>query len=370
MKGFLQKNYSTFLKAAIITSVLSILLSNASFVIIKPIHVSTPVYYVINSVGFIVCWLVLSFFIYKFPIYKVLGVFGLLVVVIIVENFIDIPFSFITIPALVLFWLGMTYFIVPEFFKKYKVAILSIYGIILCYFFVLRMLPNYVEDHHQNFLYFILIPIPFFAALWIYEQWRWLNTLQNDKAKAELASLKSQVNPHFFFNTLNNLYGLVIEKSEKAPEVVLKLSDMMRYTIYEGKKDAVLLKNEINYLKNYIELHKIRYHKNVVITYKHDVKEGIKIAPLLFIILLENAFKHGVEKIQENAFIHLQMQSKGNQLLCTIENNFDASALSDTNGIGLENLKKRLEYSYPNAHELTIEKTATVYKVHLNLTIL
>lgn len=355
------------MKAAIVTAVLSILLYNASFVVIKSVYVSTPVYYVINTLSCIFCWLVVSFLLYKFSTYKVLSVLGLLVVIIVVESFITIPFSFITMPLLVLFWLGMVYFIVPEFFKKYKVAIFSIYGIVLCYFLVFRMLPNYVEDHHQNFLNFVLIPIPFFAILWMYEQWRWLQTLQNDKAKAELASLKSQVNPHFFFNTLNNLYGLVVEKSEKAPEVVLKLSDMMRYTIYQGKEDLVSLKDEITYLESYIELHKIRYHKNVAITFTHTVEPTVKVAPLLFIILLENAFKHGVERIRENAFIHLHMETKGSQLLCTIENNFDKSAISDTNGIGLENLKKRLAYSYPNKHELSITEKEATYKVHLNL---
>ena len=257
MIPFLQKNYGAFIKGAIVTIGLSIMLSNASFIIIKPAYVSTPVYFAIHIVSFIFCWLVLSFSILKFPPYKSAIVIGLLVAIIIIENFIDIPFNFVTIPLLILFWLGVAYLIAPEFFRKYKIAILSVYGIILSYFFIFRMLPNYIEDHHQNFLNFVVIPIPIFIGLWMYEQWRWLKTLKVDKAKAELSSLKSQINPHFFFNTLNNLYGLVIEKSEKAPEVVLKLSDMMRYTIYEGKKDFVLVKDEIRYLENYIELHKI-----------------------------------------------------------------------------------------------------------------
>ena len=367
MNSFLQRNYTAVIKGGIITLGLAIMLSKASFVIIKPEYVSTPIYFAINIFSFIFCWLVLSFLILKFPIYKIAIVVGLLVVIMIIENLIDIPFSLITIPLLILFWLGVVYLIVPEFFKKYKIAILSIYGVILAYFFIFRMLPNYIENHHQNFLYFIVVPIPIFASLWVYEQWRWLKTLKEDKAKAELAALKSQINPHFFFNTLNNLYGLVIEKSEKAPEVVLKLSDMMRYTIYEGKEDVVLLKDEISYLKNYIELHRIRYQKKVDLLFTHDVEQGLKVAPLLFIILLENAFKHGVEKMRKDAFIHLQMQSKGKQLFFTIENSFDTLASNHTTGIGLENLKKRLEYSYPNRHELIIDKKEATYKVHLNL---
>ncbi|MDO6744920.1 histidine kinase [Tenacibaculum soleae] len=95
---------------------------------------------------------------------------------------------------------------------------------------------------------------------WIFQQWKWF---KNKKTKAELALLKSQINPHFFFNTLNNLYGLTVEKYDDAPDVLIRLSDMMRYTIYMGKEDLVPLKDEIEYLQNYIELHKIRYQKKV-----------------------------------------------------------------------------------------------------------
>ena len=97
-----------------------------------------------------------------------------------------------------------------------------------------------------------------------------------EKGKAELELLKSQINPHFLFNTLNNLYGLIVEKSDEAPEVVLKLSDMLRYTIYEGKEEFVFLKNEIVYLENYIALHKIRYQKNVDIFFNHKTEKDLK----------------------------------------------------------------------------------------------
>ena len=123
------------------------------------------------------------------------------------------------------------------------------------------------------------------------KQIKFILTLKNEKAKAELALLKSQINPHFLFNSLNNLYGLTIEKSDDAPTVVLKLSDMLRYTIYEGQENIVPLKEEVNYLQNYIELHKIRHQKSVDIVFDYEIDESIRVAPLLFIILLENAFK-------------------------------------------------------------------------------
>jgi len=299
---------------------------------------------------------------------KTFAILGLLIVMLVIPHYTGIWDNPFAIPILILFWLGIAYVVLPEFFKKYRIAIFSVYGLVIAYnFFFFTSTPVHVQNDRLYLTNFMLMPIPVFTGLWVYEQWRWLKNLQADKGKAELALLKSQINPHFFFNTLNNLYGLVVEKSEQAPEVVLKLSDMMRYTIYEGKEDVVLLKDEISYLENYIELHKIRYQKNVEILFTHDVQEGVEVAPLLFIILLENAFKHGVEKIRENAFIHLRMKSQGKQLFFTIENNFDKSVPNHISGIGLENLKKRLDYLYPDKYELTVEKKEAVYKVQLNL---
>lgn len=129
----------------------------------------------------------------------------------------------------------------------------------------------------------------------------------------------------------------------------------------------MLIKDEISYLENYIELHRIRYQKKVEITFTHNVQDDLKIAPLLFIILLENAFKHGIERIRKNAFIHLKIESQGKQVLFTIENNFDELVSNRTHGIGLENLKKRLKYLYPNKFDLIVEEKESIYKVQLNL---
>ncbi len=371
MNSFFQKYYTALIKGGIITIFLAIVLVITGLIISNHADAATPLFIFISVLSFIFCWIVLSFLIHKFRVYKILAVLALLVVMLVIPHYTGIWDNPITIPLLILFWLGVAYIVLPEFFKKYRVAILSVYGLVIAYnFFFFNKTPGQVENHRLILVNFMFIPIPVFAGLWLFEQWRWLKTLQADKGKAELALLKSQINPHFFFNTLNNLYGLVVEKSEQAPEVVLKLSDMMRYTIYEGKEDVVLLKDEISYLENYIELHKIRYQKKVEILFTHDVREGLKVAPLLFIILLENAFKHGVEKMSDNAFIHLRMQSQEKQLFFTIENSFDKSASNLNNGIGLENLKKRLDYLYPNKYELIVEEKDSIYKVRLNLELL
>jgi len=222
-----------------------------------------------------------------------------------------------------------------------------------------------IKEEFPFFIFFI--PIPILFSLWIFEQWKWLQNLKAEKLETELSLLKAQINPHFFFNTLNNLYALTIKNSEKAPEVILKLSDMMRYTIYEGEKESVKLQDEIEYLKNYIELHKIRYKKTVEITFNHDVDTSLTIAPLLFIILLENAFKHGIDSLSENAFVTIDLYEEDKFIYFIIENNFDPKEKSESGGIGLKNLKRRLSLLYKDNHELKVDITNNSYKTTLKI---
>ena len=203
---------------------------------------------------------------------------------------------------------------------------------------------------------------------WVIGQWKLVKQLQNERTDAELMHLKSQVNPHFLFNTLNNLYGLSLEKSDETPGLILKLSDMLRYTIYQGKKDQVLLKDEINYLNNFIELQQIRYHKPVNITFAHEIADDtLAISPLLLLILVENAYKHGVEKLTDEAFIIIKLEAKEQSMIFEIENNFDGSEQSCHTGIGLQNLTQRLKLIYPDSHQLDITSKYGVYGVRLEI---
>ncbi len=202
---------------------------------------------------------------------------------------------------------------------------------------------------------------------WFFKQTKAILTLKNEKAKTELQHLKSQVNPHFFFNTLNNLYGLVGTDAKKAQDLILKLSDMMRYSIYEGEKELVTLEEEVDYLKNYIELHKMRYRKDIDIKFTSDISENHKVMPLLFIILLENAFKHGVENLRKDAYVYVNISTQGNNIQFTVENNFDSTEISKNHGIGLKNLKRRLELGYLNKHSLSVTSTNEIYKVALTI---
>ena len=212
------------------------------------------------------------------------------------------------------------------------------------------------------FIFTLVVTIP-----WVIWKIRSVLQLRHEKAKTELLHLKSQVNPHFFFNTLNNLYALVGKDTEQARAMILKLSDMMRYSIYEGQKEWVTLEQEVEYLRNYIELHKMRYHKEIAISFTVDIQEeGYQIMPLLFIILLENAFKHGAERLKDEAYIKLNMIANRKVLNFSIENNYDTEVEAEE-GIGLKNLKRRLELMYPKKHFLALSKQDGVFNAQLSI---
>ena len=305
---------------------------------------------------------------------KVIGLTGLIFLfffILIVDSNMSMPDNPITIILLLGFWIGLGYIFIPSFVKKYWKLIAFFYIPLLLYFIYLRVFTGsfeaylLIKESSHFFVFFIPLPILFFV--FVFEQWKWVQNLKADKSKTELSLLRSQINPHFFFNTLNNLYALTIKNSKQAPEVILKLSDMMRYTIYEGEKEKVTLQDEIEYLNNYIELHKIRYKKSVDIRFHKEIKPNILVAPLLFIILLENAFKHGIETLTENAYIHIDLREIENHVVFSIENNFDPNEQTPSNGIGLKNLKRRLALLYTQQHELTIEKTSNTYKTTLKI---
>ncbi len=249
--------------------------------------------------------------------------------------------------------------------RKYRYWLFAIVGGVILFYI------DKIEDIEplfsiSGFIYWSLLF--YWAARWVFNQGKSILKLKTEKEKTELLHLQNQVNPHFFFNMLNNLYGLVDKDSKKAQELILKLSDMMRYSIYNGQKERVLMSEELSYLQNYIELHKMRYHKAIDIVFSHEIKdEDYKIMPLLFIILLENAFKHGVENLREHAYVHINMKSENNEIFFSIENNFDPSIEKEHKGIGLDNLKRRLELVYPKNHSLSFTKTDDVYKAKLNI---
>ena len=197
---------------------------------------------------------------------------------------------------------------------------------------------------------------------------------RQQEKEAELKLLKAQLNPHFLFNTLNNLYGLSVLKSDKLPSLMLKLSDLLRYSLYETSSVLVPLEKEIQYLENYISLEKIRLEDKTTINFEVSGNIlSIKIAPMLLIVFVENAFKHLGVLNDKKSFVSVKIIEDNDELFFRCENSIDVSETENhqlekgKSGIGLANVKKRLALLYPDKHQLKIEKTNTLYSINLKL---
>ncbi len=186
------------------------------------------------------------------------------------------------------------------------------------------------------------------------------------KMKLELDNLKAQISPHFLFNTMNNFYGLAVDNSNKLPNLMIKLSDLLRYSLYETKNDLVPVSKEINYIKNYMELEKIRLESTVDLEFNSAV-DGI--APLILMVFIENAFKHARQVLNEPIRIKIQLSlTKEKVLNLKVENNYFNDGNSHSGGLGLVNVKKRLELLYPERlHYLEIIKEGKFYIVNLQI---
>ncbi len=196
--------------------------------------------------------------------------------------------------------------------------------------------------------------------------------LENQTMQSELRFLKTQINPHFLFNTLNNLYALTLKKSDIAPDIVIKLSEMMRYMLYECNEKRVLLSNEVHYIKNYLDLEGLRQGKNVEINFK---VEGIintqKIAPLMFTPFLENSFKHGLSNHISKGFVNIHLKAEENSVHFHIENSKPETKPVQVHprsgGIGLVNLRRRLELVYPGKYNLQVDDNPNSYGVTMDI---
>ncbi|MEO5581607.1 MAG: histidine kinase [Saprospiraceae bacterium] len=193
-------------------------------------------------------------------------------------------------------------------------------------------------------------------------------------SQTELHFLQSQLSPHFLFNTLNNLYGISITQHEKIPTLLLKLSELLRYSVYDAKDTYVPLKDELGYLNNYIDFEKIRIGERLGLTVELDEisDSKIKIAPMLLIVFVENAFKHSKNTSHPKIHIYIGLKIWANSILFSIKNTHKNGANANSNfpeigGLGLDNVKKRLELLYPNAYDLNIEEDDDFYEVMLRV---
>lgn len=210
----------------------------------------------------------------------------------------------------------------------------------------------------------------------IMDWWRYQNekqVLMTQTMQSELRFLKSQINPHFLFNTLNNLYALTLKKSDKAPEIVLKLSEIMRYMLYECNERRVHLSKEIHYIYNYLDLERLRQPKDADIRFvvEGHISEQM-VAPLLFVPFIENSFKHGLNHaVNGGGYVRMHLVVQGEDLEFTIENSkvdqIPRQNHARSGGIGLANVRQRLQILYPESHTLEIIDEPNRYAVTLRL---
>jgi len=233
---------------------------------------------------------------------------------------------------------------------------------------------NYSIDMMIGELYVITFVTAIKVTMdWLAEHKR-LTDLEKVQLETELLFLRTQISPHFFFNTLNNIYSLAIEKSGKTPKVVLKLSELMRYLLYETKNKRQSLEKEIICIQNYLDLERIRHEELLEVDMKisGDIKQK-KIAPIILLSFVENAFKHGVNKNIGKVKINIDFKVEGNFLYFTIDNPTPKTTehkqqVSTSSGIGLKNVKKRLALGYePGEYDLQIKSTKELYTANLKI---
>ncbi len=193
--------------------------------------------------------------------------------------------------------------------------------------------------------------------------------LEREKLEAELAMLRAQVHPHFLFNTLNNLYALTLRKSEQAPDVVLRLSALLDYMLYESSAETVLLSREAALIEQYLSLERLRYGPDVRIAFERQIDVDREIAPLLFLPLVENSFKHGLSRGGTHAWVDITLRCTGGELRFTVENSLPAADRSEDEheGIGMWNVRDRLTLLYPRAHALDVREEADRFFVALTI---
>jgi sensor histidine kinase YesM len=286
-----------------------------------------------------------------------------------------------------IFYASYYYFIPKLYFNSKKVifalALLGSYGILIGITEIVfgendHMPPRgaHFGPPRQHPLFFdtqMLIPFLLVIALaFLIKINSRMNEIHDEKLSAEVSYLKAQINPHFLFNTLNSLYALTLQKSNEAPNAVLKLSGIMRYVVTESSQDFVALDKEINYIKDYIELQKLRLDNSVSLSFDiHGTTTGRAIAPLILIPFIENAFKYGINP-DKDSYIKIVIEIQNHSLSMSVKNAIAASEIDEEfkTEEGLKNTQKRLELIYSGKYELEVIEDGKEYAVNLKIELL
>ena len=282
--------------------------------------------------------------------------------------------------------LFINYVLLPNFLYKNKYILFAlitsivVIAVILIEEFVLERIfyPDTRGKRFSNIFYNLLNTLPTLTILVGFKfawdaliQQKEVQKLKNSVRESELQFLKSQINPHFLFNNINNLYAHALEKSPKTPEIILELSTVLRYMLYECRAKYVPLKKEIEQLKNYVKLSKFQIEGRGNLKFKStEIPRNYKIAPLILTVFIENAFKHSTSSLTESIDIAIKLKISPNGVLsfeCSNTYNKESNLDNLPHGIGLKNVKKRLELLYPNNHDLNISSKNNIYNVKLNI---
>lgn len=296
---------------------------------------------------------------------------------------ITIGTTYISVYKLIPDYLILKHYVLFSIYTTYTI-IISVCSIMFSVFFGVAFLSNFtftkVESLSRNTLfiiacvYLVVIVVSAFKLLKLnLEQSNYNAELEAKILEAqlklkeqELSYLKMQIHPHFLFNTLNTIYGFALKKSETTPEMILKLSNLLDYLLYQVDKPSVALTEEINHIKDYVDLEQMRFNDTLDITFRaENCSDTISISPMLFLPFVENSFKHG-KIVDGKLSIVIAFECEGNHIHFSIKNSHEKTD-TISYGIGLENIKKRLELLYQNKYILDISETSTRYNVNLKL---
>lgn len=298
-----------------------------------------------------------------------------------IQEFKIVAFLNYAVAALVI-----NYILLPRYFYTKKYLLFFVFvgvmvaGIIAVEELVLERIyyPDTRGKHFPGIFYSLLDVMPVITILAGFK-FAWdaslkqkeVEELRTSVKESELQFLKSQINPHFLFNNLNNMYSHAIEQSPKTPSIILELSSVLRYMLYDCKEDFVALRKEIEHLKNFTQLNELQIEDRGKVTFQtQEIPTGYLIAPLILTVFIENAFKHSTASQSEAIFIAISIEvTAQGDLDFRCKNSYQADTNTEklSNGIGLQNVKKRLQLLYPDAHSLLIEDTKNSYDVRLQM---
>jgi two-component system, LytTR family, sensor kinase len=285
------------------------------------------------------------------------------------------------------FFFTNTQWLIPNILQKkgttayFRLLILSIIIFGFWHNFIqnwIRHLLDMEDKRRGHTFWWSVVPIIFVAAIstgyglfnYVVKEEKLKQEAQQERLQSELSFLRSQISPHFIFNILNSIVYLIRSKSDLAEPVTIKLSELMRYMLYESENAEIPLEKELSYLKNYIELQKVRFEEDVQINLNTEGAATSQIIePMLMIPFVENAFKHGVGMVL-NPVIDISLKITEKELFFSVKNKITPETIAGkdiSSGIGLKNVKRRLELLYPNAHHLEIKNTEGWFNVNLNL---